>query len=160
MVDEDRYGPVDNVTDLDLRWYDNLIPAYLPPGPVDGGASTVNKCPDGIELTEDWQSNIAMNKFITGKKNNGSSSGTVQKPLNTATTSETALLVDSYLGWRSTNPSQMRNDYMYDEPEGGKIARHNLKANVTYLDGHGIAMRANILLSKNDSNNTFWDPEQ
>ena len=158
MVDEDRFGPVDNLDDYDTHWFNSLIPAYLPAGEIDGGASKVNECPDGMPLTQDWHSTIAMNILITGKNQGGWY--VKQRPLNTATASETSLLMDSYMNWRSGTPSRMTQNNIFEEPNAGNIARHQLKANVIYLDGHGVARSGSYLLTKNSTNDTFWDPEQ
>lgn len=158
MVEENRFGPVDSIDGNGIHWFNNLIPAYLPEGEIDGGASKVNECPDGLELTADWHSTISMNAYITGKNQGGWIVN--QKPLNTATASETSLLMDSYLNWRSAIPGRMTQNNIFDEAGGGKIARHNTKANVTYLDGHGVSRTGAFLLSKNNGNDTFWDPEQ
>ena len=39
-------------------------------------------------------------------------------------------------------------------------ARHDLKANITYLDGHSKTVSAAFLKSKSSKHDTFWDPEQ
>ena len=49
----------------------------------------------------------------------------------------------------------MKQYNIFDEHGAGKIARHNLKANVTYLDGHGVAKTGAFLLSKNNWDDTF-----
>lgn len=158
MVDQNRYGPVDNLNDTDQHWFDSLIPAYLPAGPIDGGASKVNECPDGKPLTADWHSTISMNIFVTGKNQGGWY--VEQKTLSMATPDETLLLVDSYMNWRSATPGRMTQNNIFEEANKGNIARHNSKANVVYLDGHGVARSGSFLLTKNNGNDTFWDPEQ
>jgi prepilin-type processing-associated H-X9-DG protein len=50
--------------------------------------------------------------------------------------------------------------FTYEGPKEENIARHGLKANVTFLDGHGEAKSVNYLLSKNSKEDTFWDPAQ
>ena len=74
--------------------------------------------------------------------------------------SETALLMDSYLQWRSQSPGNITNFNLNEEEGGGKIARHFKKANVIYLDGHGIARSSSFLMSRKNANDTFWDPRQ
>lgn len=46
--------PTDNITDADYRWHQLLIPNYLPSGELEQGASPVQKCPNGMSLTDPW----------------------------------------------------------------------------------------------------------
>ena len=151
-------APYDNITGNNKKWFNHLIPSLLPKGELNNGPSPVQKCPVGLDLNENWMSNISMNSFITGKNQDGWS--ITRKATYGVQTSETALLMDSYLNWRSQSPGNINNHNLLEEEGGGKIARHFKKANVIYLDGHGIARGASFILSRNSSTDTFWDPQK
>lgn len=157
-MDNDEFGPTDNIDDDDQLWHQMLIPSYLPPGPLEKGASPVQNCPNGLVLDEAWKSTIAMNHRITGKKQQGGE--IIQRTIATASPSETCLLMDSYDAWRSTGNYNMNLIRLVTDGEPYVIARHLGKANVSYLDGSTKPKSVSFLLSTSDWNCAFWDPEQ
>ena len=100
-----------------------------------------------------------MNVYISGRDQDPENP-TSQKSIRQAETAETSMLMDSYKNWRSAKPGYMKNSHLFEAPDNENIARHNFKANVTFLDGHGVAKSGNYLLSLNSPQETFWDPEQ
>lgn len=158
MSGNNGLAPFDNITSNNKKWFNHLIPQFLPEGDINNGPSAVQKCPVGLELNEGWMSNISMNSYITGKDQDGWT--ITRKPTYGVSMSDTALLMDSYLQWRSQAAGHMTNDKVIEEDGGGKIARHFKKANVTFLDGHGVARTSTFLLSKNSASDTFWDPTE
>ncbi|MCM8530846.1 MAG: hypothetical protein NE330_06780, partial [Lentisphaeraceae bacterium] len=83
----------------------------------------------------------------------------VQKSFIKGTSSDTMLLMDSYSNWRSIGIGNMKNEHLLTATEQEKIVRHGKKANVIFLDGSGKTKTTAFFLSKNDSTETFWDPE-
>ena len=149
MLDSDGWAPTDNVGSPQTTWHGRLKPAYIPEKLL---------CPDGMEVGA-VSSTISMNVFITGRDQNVDNP-TSQKSTRQATSSETCMLMDSYKNWRTTSPFYMKDSHLFVGPLEENIARHNLKANVTFLDGHGVAKSVSYLLSKRPNQDTFWDPEQ
>jgi prepilin-type processing-associated H-X9-DG protein len=70
------------------------------------------------------------------------------------------MLLDSYKWWKQTSWKSMKAAHLTDDSLENNIARHLLKANAIFLDGHGVAKSVSFLLSKNSSTDTFWDAEQ
>jgi type II secretory pathway pseudopilin PulG len=157
-ADNDQFGPRDEAQQNGKRFHDKLIPNYLPEGPIAWGPSPVAECPDGVGLDRPDGSNIGMNMYVTGKNQSGW--GDVTPIKITGSQSDTVLLMDSYDYYRSVGPRLMTLAYLIEDGETKKIARHLEKANVTHLDGSGIARSYNFLLTKNNSDDTFWDPEK
>lgn len=149
MLDNNGHGPTDKVGSQHSTWHGRLRPDYL---------TEKLLCPDGINVGN-VNITIAMNVFISGRDQDPESP-TVQRSVHQADTSETSLLMDSYKNWRSSKPGYMKNSHLIEAPNNENIARHNFKANVTFLDGHGVSKSANSLLSLNSPQHTFWDPEQ
>lgn len=157
-TDNKAYGPSHKDTDS-TRWYNRLIPGLLPEGKLGAnGPSDIQKCPSGMELTEIWQSSIALTAGVVGNTwNNGTFH---QKSLIQASPSETAMVMDSKKNWSRTGFWYMNSTSILELPETERIARHLEKANVTYLDGSSKAKSANFLLGINMGTHTFWDVEQ
>ncbi|MCH2205257.1 MAG: type II secretion system GspH family protein [Lentisphaerales bacterium] len=157
-MDNDEFGPTDNIDDHDHRWHQMLTSTYLPAGHLDKGASPVQACPNGLPLDAAWKSTIAMNSRITGKKQHGGE--TIQRSIAIASPSETCLLMDSYDAWRSTGNYNMNLKRLVTDGEPYVIARHLGKANMSYLDGSTKPKSVSFLLSTSDWNCVFWDPQQ
>jgi prepilin-type processing-associated H-X9-DG protein len=117
-------------------------------------------CPEGMSLTELQATNIAMNVNISGKQDSSGNSIAGSMPINGGTTSDTCLLMDSFKNWPGTNYWYMNDSKLIEPVANERIARHQLKANVTYLDGHGLSVSAAFLKAKSTNIDTFWDPTQ
>lgn len=149
ILDWGGYGPSDLVGGVKHTWHGRLAQGYL---------NETLTCPDGMDIYG-VRSNIAMNINLTGKDQNPDNIKDQQNIVK-ATASETCMLMDSYQNWRSARHLYMTSGKLYDGPLEENIAKHNLKANVTFLDGHGTAKGVNFFLSKTSKNDTFWDLEE
>ena len=157
IVDNKEYAPTDSAS-ADAsglqRWYDRLIPGYLPEGrKVVDGPSDVQHCPSGKTELQEWDSTISMNSHI-----NGDVWGD-QPPVTKATAAETMLVMDSHETFRSAWTVGFTLFKLAEKTLESRIARHLDKAVVTYLDGHGTSHHYNYLLTKSDGADKFWDPE-
>lgn len=156
-IDDDRYAPQSYSTGNE--WIQRLAPEYLD---VKIRKKSVFQCPDGVVL-EDGDlnsSNVAMNIFLSGKQRDDGSTVTDSYSLNRGgNTSETCMLMDSYREWTGAHPWNMNHpSRIQTEGNGYKIARHLIRANVIFLDGHGKSKSDQFLLNQNDPAGTFWDP--
>ncbi|MCM8533828.1 MAG: type II secretion system GspH family protein [Lentisphaeraceae bacterium] len=124
--------------------------------PSDGSVSKALKCPLGAEQESESKTNVSMNKRLTGSEFGPDAVSIVK-----ATETQTLMLIDAYKWWKQADSTQMDASKIFEDVDPSyNIARHQLKANVIYLDGHGLAKTIAFLLSKNDETATFWDPEQ
>lgn len=154
IMEHNGYGPSDSAGN---RWTTKLLGTYIDRKLGNQPSPTFN-CPSGYDQINANHTNIGMNIFITGKSQ---PSVTLDaRPLLNASPSETCMLIDSFKLHFSVSNWGMNNNKVIDEPNRGNIARHQLKANVTFLDGHAIAKSASFLLSKTYKDDTFWDVEQ
>ncbi|MCM8530278.1 MAG: type II secretion system GspH family protein [Lentisphaeraceae bacterium] len=155
ISDNGGYGPYhrENI----IRWHQRLIPAYLPEGRIFASTSDVQTCPVATPVDQIWQSNIAMSITITGDDD---LAFLPPRNLSRATSTETALLIDSYNNW----PRMRANYFVAEKVQEGtdqvKIARHFNKANVSFLDGSSKAKSAAYLYTKTSWLDTFWDIEK
>lgn len=150
----DFNGHMPSYTDDNNHWPDKIMDGYMTA--AEGAQySLVMKCPNGTKQSSTGKINVSMNSNLTG-----SEFGSAGKSIDKATGSETALLTDSYKWWKQVSHKTMKNEYLLDDINENNIARHLLKANVIYIDGHGVAKTASFLLTKSNSTDTFWDPEQ
>ena len=161
MSDNRLYAPSDDVDDGSgttngkKRWYMRLIPHYLDEGPLGpDGPSAVQQCPSAETIDEVWWSTIAMNSHLI-EDFNGSQKSTVS-----ATYDETMLLIDSRGKYREAWTWGFTLQNMIEVDPQLRIARHSNKANVTYLDGHGVAVSYKKLLTMSSADHTFWNPEK
>jgi prepilin-type N-terminal cleavage/methylation domain-containing protein/prepilin-type processing-associated H-X9-DG protein len=155
IYDNNSYAPAESSSSD--KWYLKLVPTYLVDS-QNNEAIPVYSCPNARALDARWESTIAMNIFITGKHNSGMDLNGVS--LSKATATETVMLMDAYTKWYGANNWNMIESKLTTPPVEDRIAKHQLKANVTYLDGSAKAKSTSFLLSKNDRLDTFWDPEQ
>ena len=159
--DNNNYAPSDDA-DADnglaggrMYWYARLIPGYLNEGPLgQPGPSAVQQCPSAGMITNTWDSTISMNSNLTGDV------WGPQKNISRASFDETMLVMDSHIFYRASWVSSFELSKLIEISQEARIARHSDKANVTSLDGHGVAISYKNLLVKNTGDHTFWDPEQ
>lgn len=152
IMEHNGYGPSDSAGN---RWTKKLLGSYIDHTSGNQPSPAFN-CPTGFDQINANHTNIGMNIFITGKSQPSVTFDA--RPLLNASPSETCMLIDSFKLYFSVSNWGMKNESVIVEP--GNIARHQLKANVTFLDGHATAKTASYLLSKTDKNDTFWDVEQ
>ena len=151
MVEENRYGP--RSYSKSNKWISRLKYSYI--------NDEAFVCPEGTPLPYTNSTHIAMNNYISGKHDSTTGASIVEpKPLLTGTPNETCLLTDSYKTWSGVFYWSMTDARILDPNLQDRKARHDLKANITYLDGHSISVSAAFLKSKSSKEDTFWDPEQ
>ncbi|MCM8534998.1 MAG: type II secretion system GspH family protein [Lentisphaeraceae bacterium] len=152
-TDFNEYMP--NYTGTGDHWTQKLMAGNYLDSPSDGSVSQALKCPIGAEPSSVSKTNIAMNKYLTGSEFGADAVSIVR-----ATETQTLMLIDAYKWWKQADGSQMEAGKLFEDTDSTyNIARHQLKANIIYLDGHGLAKTLSFLLSKNDETTTFWDPE-
>jgi len=78
--------------------------------------------------------------------------------LESSHSTETMLLVEGYNNNRILQSSEINSNNIFELSSQVKIARHNDKTNVAYLDGHIESMDGSVLLSKTDYQADFWTP--
>jgi prepilin-type N-terminal cleavage/methylation domain-containing protein/prepilin-type processing-associated H-X9-DG protein len=156
IMDNNSYAPTDSASVATpglLKWYDRLIPAYLPEGKLgSGGPADTMFCPSGVEVTAIWDSTISMNFRINGDH------WAAQPNLNLATPTKTMMLMDSHQKYRSS--WGVSSAVLIDAGEQNNVARHLGKANVSYLDGSGKARSVAYLLERTAVTHTFWNPHE
>lgn len=159
--DNNSYAPLDDaevgfgITGGRKHWYSRLIPDYLDEGPLGpNGPSAAHQCPSANTIEDVWESTISMNSHITGDV------WGPQKNINSATLEETMMLMDSHQTYRAAWTSGFTLERLTQETPQTRTARHSDKANVTFLDGHGVAISYKNLLTMSSGDHTFWDPEQ
>ena len=155
--ENNMYAPSDEPNVNNSRWFNKLQPGYLPGGSDGAPASTALNCPIAKDLTESWQSHISLNSYMSGKDQTGNYVTAVS--LN-ATSAETCVVIDSYDNWRSNKSNHMTVSKLLTASEDVRIAKHNLKANVSFYDGSAKPIPANTLLQYNYQTHIFWDPAQ
>ena len=150
MVDENSYGPASY--SRNNEWVHRLKYAYI----NDEGFL----CPEGSPLLYKGSTHVAMNLNISGKQDESGATVVEPKLLLVGTPSETCLLTDAYKTWPGVYYWGMTDTKVLAANLEDRIARHDLKANITYLDGHSVSVSAAFLKSKSTKTDTFWDPEQ
>ena len=156
IFDHNSYAP--QQTQNNDKWFLKLVPAYIADS-QNNEPIKIFGCPNADELEFRWKSSTAMNIFITGKYDNqGTEISGVS--ITRATSTETLFLMDAYGTWHGANNWNMIESRIVTAPANQRIAKHQLKANLTYLDGSAKSKSASFLLSKTDRNDTFWDPTQ
>ena len=155
MENSGMYGP--KSYSQGNEWNRRLVDSYID---VDTPNQSVFNCPDGINLNSIYTTNIAMNVFITSKQKSDGTNLHDAKPL-TGSTSETCFTVDAYRNWPGANHYTVSFiDKVLIGPDKEIIARHLTQASVLFLDGHGKAISGNLIMTKTDSEDTFWDPSK
>ncbi|MCM8534999.1 MAG: type II secretion system GspH family protein [Lentisphaeraceae bacterium] len=147
IIENNHYAP-HNTSDSD-GWINKINGKYVSVI-SNRDTNTIFKCPSGA----DKSSTVAMNSLLTS-----GNYGNQQTPkLMAATGSETVMLIDSFKWWSQTEYDQMVDSKVLNSSKEWRIARHILRVNLTYLDGHSTSKSASFLLSKNDQSDTFWNP--
>ncbi|MCH2209404.1 MAG: type II secretion system GspH family protein [Lentisphaerales bacterium] len=157
--DNNGLGPEEISWNKGEKWYNRLIPSYLPGNGIEDGSSPATTCPSGKEVTKYNHATIAMNGWISGKPN-WNNSKWVPQPMHAAVSPfETSVVMDSYDTWSSLKSGNANPNYTLDADPEQRIARHQEKLNVSYIDGHAASMTGLLLISKsNNDNSIFWHP--
>ena len=149
--DNENYAPVSY--DDGLNWFRQLASGnYLPNFEVD-----LRACPNGSQMQDtakDWASSIGVNAklaYYDGVWH-------IPVPMDTIHGSNTMLLMDSYSVNPVVWPSTVEADKVLDSDKEKRVARHDNKANVGFIDGHVAALGSTYLQSKNDATADFWLP--
>lgn len=156
--DEDNFAPINENSD---PWAKKLsINDFLPAIDLDD-TSNIYKCPNGADITDYWGINYAMNWRL------GWDDGvTVQEDwhanlsLESTHASSIVFFLDAYNNNAILWKGDLDEDAVYNVEEGFRIARHQGKGNVAFIDGHVEATSAIQLLymaSKNYRDDT-WTP--
>ncbi|MCM8537697.1 MAG: type II secretion system GspH family protein [Lentisphaeraceae bacterium] len=156
ISDNGGYGPYHKEAG-GPRWNERLVPNYLPEGDIYTIISPVQTCPVATVVNASWQSNIAMSIAVTG---DDALAFLPPRNLSRATSTQTALLIDSYNNWPRMRANYFIAEKVQDGTDQVKIARHFNKANVSYLDGSSKAKSATYLYTKTSWLDTFWDIEK
>ncbi|MCM8535603.1 MAG: type II secretion system GspH family protein [Lentisphaeraceae bacterium] len=155
IVDHNDYAPDDNKDDgSGERWFDMLVPGYLPEMTTPEGGLSFLICPNGRAFNQTG-SNIAENGKMVSKNEDAAHLSTAN-----ATTTETMMLMDTYKAWRVTFPSYMDVSQLLEGESDEINLKHFGKANVTFLDGSGALKTASYFLERSSGSHTFWDVTQ
>jgi len=125
--------------------------------------SGIYRCPSGASLDAVWQSNYAMN-FRFCKYSDINSATTPNNtwddllPLVSDHPSETMLFIDAYNNFRILMSSEITSMNLYGRGSEKSIARHNNRANMSFIDGHVETKLGTHLLSNKVYWNNFWSP--
>ena len=114
----------------------------------------MRRCPEGAEITNNWMSGLGINHNF-GLRHQ------TKTPIKTISShaSETLMMMDTYNTTSFSNAwSVQMNSAMVMALKTERIARHDNKANVSYLDGHARALNASYLITKTDNSDVFWSP--
>ena len=153
QMDNNFFAPYDDQP-ANVRWHQRLISEYLPQSSESFMSSDILECPEAEKIDAKWQSGIAINAYASGAPDIGNWYTPV--PLLHFLENEAMILMDSFDNWCRIRNGYMAEDKMLNSAENIRIARHLLKANVTYLDGTIKSREPSHLLSKTSAFSTFW----
>ena len=147
-------------TTSQIKWNKQLFESnYLP----DGGLKTKNhpfKCPKGVDFQWNYETNYSMNYRLTHNKN-----GHTPVSLVSNHSSETLFLIDGYNKSNIIWPTHIKGNTgisrVLNASNTMRMARHDGKLNLSFIDGHVESLNGNQILSIGNSvSNTdeFWLP--
>ncbi|MCM8535585.1 MAG: type II secretion system GspH family protein [Lentisphaeraceae bacterium] len=148
--ENDEYAPDNILNGEGTKWFNKLVPAYLPSNGIEDGSSPSLSCPMGLEPSLYWHATLAINPIITNHK------GDFGSHKLTLGDSETMVLMDSYKNWNTTFPSYLAPDKLIEDTETHNIARHLGSANVVRADGSAKPYTWNSLTQHNNYSDNFW----
>jgi prepilin-type processing-associated H-X9-DG protein/prepilin-type N-terminal cleavage/methylation domain-containing protein len=149
--DNDNYAPMTLAGANSTRWFRILAESSY----LNGYAAELRSCPNGVTLTDsNWMSSIAMNVNFGYDYGNWQTAA----QLNSTHADETMLLMDSYNVNQSIWSTTLSAEKLLGPDSQTRIARHNNKANVMFLDGHAAPLGSTFLQSTNAGGNNFWQP--
>jgi prepilin-type N-terminal cleavage/methylation domain-containing protein/prepilin-type processing-associated H-X9-DG protein len=160
MYADDNQQTVFTTTNGQSKWNKSLFESgYL----SDSGLKTDNHpfhCPKGVSFTWNYESNYSMNYKLTwaGGSNTPAS-------LQASNASKTVFLMDGYnknnVLWRNHIRGTSGIDKVLKASSEMRIARHDGKLNISYIDGHIETMNGTQILNIGNSfqtSNEFWTP--
>lgn len=150
------YGPMHKENGNNQRWHHRLTPGYLSPGPYPG-TSDVQQCPSAFKISKIWHSAISINIKLCGDPD---VAFLAQVPMIGATADETMMLIDSYKNWPRSRANYMEPNKIAIGEADEIIAKHGLRANVSFLDGSAKSKTPGYLYERNQWSHTFWDLEK
>jgi prepilin-type processing-associated H-X9-DG protein len=114
-------------------------------------------CPSGVTFQWNYETNYSMNKNLTL-----ASGSNVPKSLASTHSSKTLFMIDGYNKSNVIWPANLKDENKVIKDTATKrMARHDGKLNITYVDGHLETLDGNQALSiGNNSNNKseLWSP--
>ncbi|WDE97771.1 prepilin-type N-terminal cleavage/methylation domain-containing protein [Lentisphaera profundi] len=159
MYADDNNSRIFESTNGQTKWNKSLFEsAYL------SGANKSDKhpfhCPKGVAFNWNYETNYAMNYKLSFKSSTYS-----PIPLESTNGSSTLMLIDAYnksnILWRNHIKGSTGINKVINASSEMKMARHDNKLNLTYLDGHlesisdtGILLIGNTLKTTDE----FWTP--
>lgn len=149
--DNNNYAPMTIKGNNANRWFkilaqDNYLPSY---------EADLRSCPLGEALTnKEYMSSISMNVNLGYDYGNWQ----VSASLTSTHASETMMLMDSYETYQTVWSTTLTADKVLDPDTQKRIARHNKKANVIFIDGHAESVGSTFLQSTSAGGNDFWNP--
>ena len=163
-MDHENYAPADrfSLSSTSLQWHQTLDSLDYLAYESNNERSSYN-CPNGLTINASWQNNYALN-FRVGRGNASGSFSTLKtsyqylSKLESSHSSETMLLVDGYNNNRFLQSSEISSNTIFELSSEAKIARHNDKCNLAFIDGHVESMAGSVLLSKTGYQTIFWTP--
>lgn len=156
--DEDNFAPLNENSD---PWAKKLsLNDFLPKIDTDE-SNNIYKCPKGADINDYWAINYAMN-WRLGWDNGVAAQEDWHANLSLDSThpSATVFFLDAYNNNAIMWKGGLDEDAVYNVAEGFRVARHQNKGNVAFIDGHVEAISAQGLLymaSKNYRDET-WEP--
>ena len=160
-LDNDNNAPADNKsTSTNLQWHRTLSQLnYINYDYED--SETVFVCPNGVQLSNNWESNYALNFRLGRGDNSGSSNSSSThyhylSKLNSNHAQETLLIMDGYNKFRFVQSVDMNITRLLQNSPS--IARHQEKANLLFIDGHIESQNSNVLLTETAYLEDFWTP--
>ncbi|MCM8529895.1 MAG: type II secretion system GspH family protein [Lentisphaeraceae bacterium] len=119
-----------------------------------GESIGVITCPNGVKISG-ANTHTSMNVYLLGDPRGG---GIEAQSINMSSGSRTLMNIDSYSFWSTSKEKFMVAKYLTDDED--RIAKHQLKANVTFVDAHAKSISVSSLLSKSNKLDVFWTPEK
>ena len=157
MYADDNNQYVFPSTNGSIKWNKQLFESgYL----SKSGLKTDNHpfhCPSGVTFQWNYETNYSMNKNLTL-----ASGSNVPKSLASTHSSKTLFMIDGYNKSNVIWPANLKDENKVIKDTATKrMARHDGKLNITYVDGHLESLDGNQALSiGNNSNNSsqLWTP--
>ena len=118
------------------------------------------KCPNGISLDYNYDSNYSLNFKLTVKNKKNT-----PNPITNSNAKQTHIFMDAHVKesvlWPESIKGKTGHEKIIGNEKRQRIARHNLQANITYLDGQVKSINSSKLLRIGNNykqNAQFWAP--